>query len=434
MADHRRDPLYRAIQKSMVSITQMVIYDEVKDSMFAEELITLEDLDEFNRIGSNAEAVRRMTMKVMSSIADCKSFLEALQKMPQRKYQELAEIIDKCKRNIEGSCVTQYTSQVVATAQEKFECSSDHPVGNPTDNFQVISQDQVSEMLQEGKECAETLLKQKPEMMSLMKAIPLKRSAGKSFTEFSLYINKLFRKAIENNHIRLKKSVRESNIFQLKECFLYLKSMHTNFCRDDNTKAQIEESLAIVVIQSSKTLDILRSIQKPKFSQSAKIISALLPIFEKITEVVQVVSEINEEIADTCTTFCKLLGSVQDLKVSLVDIEDKLSKTLDTVGYSGALIFAIGGITCLIVGAILLITPASPVGIPIMLAGGLATVLSPVLVFGTPAFDHIIINHIGNSVEETHKKTQAFVEDQPNILDTNALLTISQKFPVVTKA
>ena len=419
----------------MVSITQMVIYDEVKDSMFAEELITLEDLDKFDGIGSNAEAVRRMTMKVMSSIADCKSFLEVLQKMPQRKYQELAEIIDKCKRNIEGSCVTQRTSQVVATTQENVEDSYDHPIGNPTDNFQVISQDQVSEMLQESKECAETLLKQKPEMMSLMKTIPLKRSAGKSFTEFSLYINKLFRKAIEKNHICLKKkSVRESNIFQLKECFLYLKSMHTNFCRDDNTEAQIEESLAIVVIQSSKTLDILRSIQKPKFSQSAKIISALLPIFEKITEVVQVVSEINEEIADTCATFCKLLGSVQDLKVSLVDIEDKLSKTIDAVGYSGALIFAIGGITCLIVGAILLITPASPVGVPIMLAGGLATVLSPLLVCGTPAFDHIIINHIGNSVEETHRKTQAFVEDQPNIRDTNALLTISQKFPVVTKA
>ena len=345
------------------------------------------------------------------------------------------EIIDQCEKNIESSCITQYTSQVVATTQEKVEYSSDHQVGDPSDKFQVISQDQVSKMLQEGKECAETLLKQKPEMMSLMKAIPLKQSAGKSFTEFSLYINKLFRKAIEKKHIRLKKkSVRESIIFQLKEYFLYLKSMHTNFCRDDNTEAQIEESLTIVVIQSSKTLDILRSIQKTKSCQSALIISALLPIFEKITEVVQVVSEINEEIADTCTTFCKLLGSVEDLKDSLVDFEDKLSKTIDTVGYSGALIFAVGGITCLIVGAILLITPAAPVGVPIMLGGGLATATSLLLVCGTPAFDHIIVNHIGNSVEETHKKTQAFVKDQPNIIDTNALLTISQKFPVVTKA
>ena len=273
MVDHRRDPLYRAIQQSMVNITQMVIYDEVKDSIFAKELITLEDLDKFNNIGSNAEAVRQMIMKVMSSTADCKRFLEALQKMPQRKYQELAEIIDNRKKDIEGSCVTQYTSQVVAVAQEKVEYSSDHPVGDPSDKFQVISQDQVSKMLQESKECAETLLKQKPEMMSLMKAIPLKQSAGKSFTEFSLYINKLFRKAIEKKHIRLKKkSVRESILFQLKEYFLYLKSMHTNFCRDDSTEAQIEESLAIVVIQSSKTLDILRSIQKPKFFRLAKII------------------------------------------------------------------------------------------------------------------------------------------------------------------
>ena len=49
-----------------------------------------------------------------------------------------------------------------------------------------------------------------------MKAITLKQSTGESFTEFLLYINKLFRKAIEKNHIHLKKSVRESIIISMQ--------------------------------------------------------------------------------------------------------------------------------------------------------------------------------------------------------------------------
>lgn len=81
MADPIRQPCYKAIQQCMDRIIQIVIYDEVKDMAFAKELVSLEDLDEYDRL-SNIEAVQRMTRKAMRSIAGCEKFLKILQEIP----------------------------------------------------------------------------------------------------------------------------------------------------------------------------------------------------------------------------------------------------------------------------------------------------------------------------------------------------------------
>lgn len=89
MADPIRQPCYKAIQQCMDRITQIVIYDEVKDMAFAKELISL---DEYDRL-SNIEAVQRMTRKAMCSIAGCEKFLKILQEIPGDQYGELAKLI-----------------------------------------------------------------------------------------------------------------------------------------------------------------------------------------------------------------------------------------------------------------------------------------------------------------------------------------------------
>ena len=83
----------------MVSITRVVVYNEVKDKMFAEDQIIREDLDEYDKL-TNLEAVSRMTRKVMSSITGCENFLEFRQEMEQQQYEELAQLIaDKINMN-----------------------------------------------------------------------------------------------------------------------------------------------------------------------------------------------------------------------------------------------------------------------------------------------------------------------------------------------
>lgn len=156
----------------MVNITQRVVYNEVKDQLFAEELITLEDLDEYDKL-TNAEAVRKMTRKVMHSITLCEKFLKILEEMQQQPYQELAEIInEKCKQ-IEGNCITKYTNQVTAMLQET-ESPDGEPVGN-ANIFQVIPQQQVHEILQESTEAADILLQQNPHMKLILNAIQVKK-------------------------------------------------------------------------------------------------------------------------------------------------------------------------------------------------------------------------------------------------------------------
>ena len=87
---------------------------------------------------------------------------------------------------------------------------ADHHGIQANDCFQIIPENEVEEMLQEGRGLIDTLLRQEGKMASLVQAMQLKRRISKSFTEFLLYVIKLFQNAIENKTITLKASVRES--------------------------------------------------------------------------------------------------------------------------------------------------------------------------------------------------------------------------------
>ena len=148
MAEHSRHPLYRAIQQSMVKITQVVKYNEVQDQMFAEDLVSREDLDEYDKL-TNAEAVRRMTRKAMSSIIGCEKFLEIVREIEQQQYEELAQLItDKYEENQQNTTDVSHTSVQLNEEQITAVCE------------QVVSKNEVSELMQEGKTLIDTLLNQ----------------------------------------------------------------------------------------------------------------------------------------------------------------------------------------------------------------------------------------------------------------------------------
>jgi len=271
MANLDTHPCFRAIQQSIESITQRAVYNEIKDKLLAEEVITWEDIDECDKL-TNLEAVRRITRKVVHSISGCEKFLKVLDEMSQPQYKELLEIItERCKQNtIKGrSHMIQYQN-LASAAQETKSCNEEQvgdqfntiPQEQAGDPIRTISEEQVHEMLQEGHAIADTLLKQEVEMISIVEAMRAEKIAGKSFTEFLMHIVKLFRKAIEKGIIYLKKSARQPFVQRLNEYFLILKNIHEDFCSPGEDTTPPNDSIAIIVIQAKNILAVIKSIQK----------------------------------------------------------------------------------------------------------------------------------------------------------------------------
>ena len=449
MADLSRQPCYKAIQHYMDRITQIVIYDEVKDIAFAKELISLQDYNEYDRL-SNIEAVRRMTMKVMRSIAGCERFLKILQEMAKDhdQYRELATLItDKIEQYSENTTEGAHAARCTCTAQLRLQeqlCSLNGELA-------IVSQNEVDEILQDGKALIDTLLKQEEKMQGIVKAMQLKRSAAKSFTDFLLYIIKLFKKAIENKTITLTNSVRQSITTELNDIFLVLHHVRKDFCsnqgdtahaqyrttQDDTTQAQdnptqdnvtqgnatqdnaddttsLDSSIALVVRHAIKMKDIIKSLQKKqwlRWLRSAKNISTFIPIFEKITKVVEGIQCID------CRPFCELLGDTKSLRDSLTDIETRILG-IETTGLSASILLAIGSVVCLIVGGILIFTPAAPAAIPFAIAGAAGVGTSFVIGGSTKLCCFLTFKRLDHSKAKGNGKGSKFVKEDTTELDT----------------
>ena len=405
MTDHSRHPLYRAIQQSMESITQSVVYNEIKYKLLSKELITMEDIDEYDRL-TNAEAVLKVTRKVMRSIAGCQEFLSMLQEMSQQQYTELATIItNKCEQN--GQSIPDGTNTAVSLQQPlsfQHQILSQEQVDGA---LQIIPQAEVDEMLEEGKTLIDTLLRQEVKMSQIVEALKLKRNAGKCFTEFLMYIIKLFQKAIENKTITLTNSVRQSTISELNDSFLILYRVRRDFCGTKDDATSLDDSIALVVTRAIKVKDVIKSLQKKhwlRWCRSAKNISTLVPIFEKIIQVMEGIQCIN------CRPFCELLGDITALKDSFDDIKKRVF-ALETVGLSATILFAIGGVTCLIVGGILLFSPAAPAAVPLVISGVAGIGVSLATGGGTELCTYLALKRLNHSKAKGERKGGRFVKE-----------------------
>ena len=409
----------------MENITQTVIYNEVRDKFFAKELLTLEDLDEYDEL-PNVQAVRKMTWKVMHTVSGCEKFVKALQDMQGEQYKALAESINKkCEENrIEDSRPRTSDAAVqpvkksvdpqkgnrskdisITVLQQKTESRIKEQCGNAV----AQEDEEFDTILQKGQEIADTLLTQDVTTVSIQKAIGLKRSAGKSFTEFLMHVIIIFRDAIMDNVICLKISVGQSYICQLNENFLILKSTRKNFCStdDDEDPEILKDSIAIIVLQSKKILNVIKSIHKTywlRLSQSAKTISTLLPIFKKITEMVSNIQEVD------CKPLHQLFGNIEDLKARLEKIKSTLFVTTGVAGFSGSLLLAIGGTACIIVGGIMLATPAAPGGVPLVIVGGIVLGTSPVVLKTMQSFHLRTTERIDKAAKKGWQDGKAFVK------------------------
>ena len=237
--------------------------------------------------------------------------------------------------------------------------------------FQVVPEPELEEILQDEQSNIATLLEQTDmHMEPIVKAMKLKKSAGKGFTEFLLYIIKLFRKAIENKTITMKNSKRLSVLTELKDISQVLHNVlenqfNTHDKRDDQDDKSLNSAIALVVRCANKVEEVIKSLQKTQWLRlfrSAKNINTFIPIFEKITKVVKGIECID------CRPFSELIGDVETLKAALNDIKTRILD-FELIGLTTSIVLGIGSFIFVVVGGILLATPAAPLAVPFIAAG-----------------------------------------------------------------
>ena len=396
MADHKRDPWYMAIRQNMENIVRCVDYKEVRFKMIENELMEPEDQDEYDNLSSN-DAVSKIITKVMRSINDCERFVKVLQEMSQPRYRELTEkIIQKYEEN--GGDTMQHRDLVAITIQQ---------LERSTTEQHRISQSTVDGPLEQSQRMVESLLTQDITTATINRVIGLKKITGKSFAEVLMKTIKIFRKAIKDNKIRFKKSIEQSTLLQLGKSHMELKNAHHIICSTNEGTKIFKNSVATVVAHAKDVLIVIKNVPKINWQnlcETAETIGMLICMFQKITEMVSSIQEVDSE------PLCQLFDNMTELKSILTNIKQTLWLHTKIIGFSGSLLYAFGGVTCVILGAVLCITPVAPAGIPFMMAGSVIVATSPAVLDYYKSFYADMTNAIDNAVEEGQKDTTEFLK------------------------
>jgi len=352
-------PHSKALQHCMESITQIIQFDQVMDKLFAKELISLKEFPTLQHQAkcNNSEAVRNVVLKVMRSPKSVyMQFLSALEEMGETQYSTLVQDI-----------IDEY----------KTICLS-------TDEVNIVNPRNVVDAINSGLQLADSLVGQQTTLGPIVNGIRLRRSVGKGFAEFLIYISNVFLKAFEEDIIPLKKSRKQSIVDELKDSIIILITIRREFIDTGNELEQSENdslnaAVSVLLRRAEKIAEMIKNLWQPFWSRSSiRRISALVPIYEGITEVVKGIENID------CRPFCELLGDIANLRTGLENVRDNLTTTL-RCQVALTLVAGFGGATCFILGAILLATPAAGAGPPLLIAGGALT-MCMVIKLGSSCF------------------------------------------------
>ena len=216
----------------------------------------------------------------------------------------------------------------------------------------------------------------------------------------------------------MKNSVRQSIKSDLSDIFLVLHYILNILCNSQHDTTTLDSSVAIIVRSAIKVRDIIKSLEKKqwlRWFRSAKNISTLVLIFEKITQVVEGIQCIE------CRQFSELLGDIEELRASLDDIKKRVL-CLEAVGLSTAVLFAVGGIICLIVGGIMFATPVAPAGVPLVIAGGVGVGAAFATGCGTELGAFLARKRLDRARAKGDRKGDKFIEE-----DNTELLAIASQ-------
>jgi len=138
----------------------------------------------------------------------------------------------------------------------------------------------------------------------------------------------------------------------------------STYTDQEHEEDSLRYAIPILIGRANKIALIIRNIWQPFWKRwSSSKIGTLLSIYEGITEVVKGIKDID------CKPFCDLIGDIKQLRACLDNIDTILEGVFCSQLIVGVALGA-GSAICVILGAILIPTPAAPASIPLLATGG----------------------------------------------------------------
>ena len=227
----------------------------------------------------------------------------------------------------------------------------------------------LAETFKQSRQLADIVVNHQTTLEPIVIKIKQKAIVGKVFAEFLVYLCNIFLRAIEKNELRLvRSSQKQPTMDELTDSIMILMEVKDKF-RSTYTDQEHEEdslryAIPILIGRANKIASIIRNIWQPFWKRwSSSKIGTLLSIYEGITEVVKGIKDID------CKPFCDLIGDIKQLRACLDNIDTILEGVFCSQLIVGVALGA-GSAICVILGAILIPTPAAPASIPLLVTGG----------------------------------------------------------------
>ena len=231
---------------------------------------------------------------------------------------------------------------------------------------------------------------------------------------------KLFCKAIEDETIHLVGSSHKQYVLkELRGTLVILTNIKDKFDPEYPASHQVQKHefiqyipLSILLDRANKIAEIVKSIWQPFWRRwSLSKMAMLLSLYEGVTKVVQGINNIDHD----CSSFCELIGDIQQLRQCLESV-DNILQGLFKSNLVLCITLGAGAVICVVLGAVLIPTPAVAATLPLLITGGVLTWQSSVHL-GVAAFTNNVTAAVDQSKEIGYNKGQELLKE-PNVEDS----------------
>ena len=277
----------------------------------------------------------------------------------------------------------------------------------------------LTDSINEADELAKEIIEQQTTLEPLAFKIQEKSIVGKTFTNILIYVCKLFCKAIEDETIRLVGRSRKQYVLkELRATLVILTNIKDKFDSEYPASQQEQKHefiqyipLSILLDRANKIAEIVKSIWQPFWRRwSPSKMAMLLSLHEGVTKVVQGINDIDHD----CSSFCELIGDVQQLRQCLDNV-DSILQGLCKSNLVLCVTLGTGAVICVVLGAVLIPTPAVAATLPLLITGGVLAWQSSVHL-GVAAFTDKVTAVADQSKEIGYYKGQELLKE-PNVED-----------------
>ena len=278
----------------------------------------------------------------------------------------------------------------------------------------------ISDHFTDSIKLAKEVIEQQTTLKPLVLQIKQKSAVGEIFTDILIYLCKIFHKAIDDGTICLVGGSRKEYVLkELRETQLTLKSIEGKF--DPEYPASHQEQkhefiqyvpLSILLIGANKIAEIVKSIWQPLWRRwLPSKMGMLRSLYEEITKVVRGIRDID------CRPFCELIGDIEQLRLSVESVKALLQRLVISHLVLGVT-FGAGAAICVIIGAVLIPTPAVAATLPLLITGGVLAWQSSVHM-GLAALTNKVAVEVNQSEDHGYCKGEELLNEieLPNMVD-----------------